>query len=105
MIVCSCNIITDRDIRGVITDLLVEDPWRLIVPLQVYHAMKKRGKCCGCFPRVVDLIVETTEAFHRERATPDCEIVSIIDRLKDRHREFEQTRREARERMRKLRAA
>ncbi len=105
MIVCSCNIITDRDIRKVITDLLVADPWRLIVPLQVYHAMKKRGKCCGCFPRVVDIIVETTEAFHRDLATPDCEIVSFLDRLRDRHREIEAERQIARERLRQIRAA
>ncbi|MCG6857439.1 MAG: (2Fe-2S)-binding protein [Salaquimonas sp.] len=105
MLVCSCNIISDREIRQAITVLLREDPWRLIVPLQVYHAMKKRGKCCGCFPQLVDLIIETTQAFHRELDTPDCEIVSFLDRLRDRHRECETARLIARKRMEKIRAA
>ena len=105
MIVCSCNIISDREIRKAINELLVEDPWRLIVPLQVYHAMKKRGKCCGCFPQLVDLIVETTEAFHRDLATPDYEIVSFIDKLRDKHRQCETARLIARKRMEQIRAA
>ncbi|MEC9342291.1 MAG: (2Fe-2S)-binding protein [Pseudomonadota bacterium] len=105
MIVCSCNVISEREIRQVIKDLLREDAWRLIVPLQVYHAMQKRGKCCGCFPRVVDLIVETTESFHRELNTPGCEIVSFLDRLRDRHRECETVRIIARKRMERMRAA
>lgn len=105
MIVCSCNLITEREISQVVTDLLNEDPWRLIVPVQVYHAMRKRGRCCGCFPRVVDLIVETTEAFHRRREMPDCEIVAIIDRLKDEHQRCETARLLARGRMRNRAAA
>lgn len=101
MIVCSCNLIVKKEIVETIRALLDEDEWRLIVPLQVYHAMRKRGKCCGCFPGVVDIIVETTEAYHRERETPDCEVVSLIDRLRDEHERCETARRLARERLRR----
>ena len=85
MLVCSCNVITKAEITQVITDLLDEDCWRLIVPVQVYHAMNKRGKCCGCFPNVVDIIVSVTEAYHREQETSEAEIISFIDRLKEKH--------------------
>ena len=105
MIVCSCNIVTEREIRQAIMGLLEEEPWRLIVPVQVYHAMKKRGRCCGCFPRVVDVIIATTELFHRQRQVPDCEIVAIIDRLKDEHERCETARLLARGRLEKMRAA
>lgn len=105
MIVCSCNVISDREIRQVVAELLAEDPWRLIVPVQVYHAMRRRGRCCGCFPRVVDLIIETTEAFHRQRAVSDGEIVAILDRLRDEHERCETARRLAQGRRGRSRAA
>lgn len=105
MIVCHCNLIMKSEIVEVIESLLDEDCWRLIVPLQVYHAMSKRGKCCGCFPGVVDLIVETTAAYHKRNATPEAEIVSLVDRLQAENETREQARKDARERLRQHRAA
>ena len=87
MLVCSCNFITDKDIRTVISELLDEDSWQLIVPAKVYHAMSKRGRCCGCFPNVVDLIVETTTAYHAARKTDDVTVINFIDKLKRFHEE------------------
>ena len=66
MLVCSCNYITDKEIKAVITEMLDEDCWQLIVPGKVYHAMGKRGRCCGCFPNVVDIIIRTTEEIDEE---------------------------------------
>jgi bacterioferritin-associated ferredoxin len=82
MLVCSCNYITDMEIREVINELLDEDCWQLIVPSKVYHAMSKRGRCCGCFPSVVDLIIQTTEDYHARRQSTDGEIFDFMSRLK-----------------------
>ena len=82
MMVCSCNLITDKDIKEVITSLLDEDCWQLIVPAKVYHAMQKRGRCCGCFPNVVDLIVKTTEDYHSVRESEGDHVVDFMERLK-----------------------
>jgi hypothetical protein len=60
MIVCHCNVITSAEIIAIIDAFLAEDSWRMITPVLVYHALGKRGRCCGCFPTVVDLIVERT---------------------------------------------
>jgi bacterioferritin-associated ferredoxin len=87
MLVCSCNYITDKDIKSVITELLDEDCWQLIVPAKVYHAMGKRGRCCGCFPNVVELIIRTTEDYHAARETETAEVVDFMDRLKRFHEE------------------
>ncbi len=105
MLICSCNMITSEEIRDVITTMLDQDPWRLIVPAQVYHAMAKRGRCCGCFPGVVDLIIQTTEAYHQRLATPTADVVDFIDRLRSEHVRLERVRREARTRMAAVRAA
>lgn len=82
MLVCSCNFITEQEIRDTITAFLEEDCWQLIVPAKVYHAMEKRGRCCGCFPNVVDIIVSTTQAFHAKRASDDEKVVDFMERLK-----------------------
>jgi bacterioferritin-associated ferredoxin len=58
MIVCSCNIITRRDIEAVIERLLSDDPYAVLTPNLIYHRLGRRGRCCGCFPQVTELIVE-----------------------------------------------
>lgn len=105
MIVCSCNIIMEDEIKSVITDLLRADPWQLIVPLQVYHEMGKRGKCCGCFPRLVDLIVDTTQAFHQEMQSDEATVIQFISRLREKHQQCETARKLARYRLEKINAA
>jgi hypothetical protein len=87
MLVCSCNYITAREIKDVINGLLDDDCWQLIVPSKVYHAMAKRGRCCGCFPSVVDLIIKTTEEYHSERHSTEAEVVVYMSRLKQFHEE------------------
>ncbi len=66
MLVCQCNVITDREISQVVTDLLRDDPWRIIVPALVYRELDKRCKCAGCVPNVVDIILKVTEDFHSQ---------------------------------------
>ena len=85
MLVCSCNFITDKEIVDVINSLLDEDCWQLIVPAKVYHAMQKRGRCCGCFPNVVDIIIRTTEEYHARRDSTGDEIFDFMIRLKQFH--------------------
>ena len=68
MIVCQCNILFRHEIERAVEQLLADDPWRLIVPSTVYHAMRMRGRCCGCFPDVVDIIAEVTARVRPEDA-------------------------------------
>ena len=58
MIVCSCNIITRRDIEQVIEGLLADDPYAVLTPNLIYHRLGRRGRCCGCFPQVTRVLVE-----------------------------------------------
>lgn len=99
MIVCQCNLITVQDIEQAIEGLLAGDPWKLIVPVQVYHALGKRGRCCGCFPGVVDIIVRVTSAIHQRLETPEAEVISFIDRLREEHQRQESERTAVRERL------
>jgi hypothetical protein len=82
MLVCHCNLITAKEIEQTILSLLEADPWQLIVPAKVYHALAKRGRCCGCFPNVVETIIRVTEAFHARNGSGETEIVTYLDRVR-----------------------
>jgi bacterioferritin-associated ferredoxin len=58
MIVCSCNIITRRDLEQVIERILADDPYAVLTPNLLYHRLGRRGRCCGCFPQVTRILVE-----------------------------------------------
>lgn len=74
MLVCHCNVISEREIRDVVQDFLRDDPWGLIVPAKVYRELGKRGRCCGCFPNVVDIITKLTEDYHLQIADIPAEL-------------------------------
>lgn len=62
MIVCSCNVISRRQIERAIEDILADDPYAVLTPGLVYHRLGKRGKCGGCFPQAVRILVEHGDA-------------------------------------------
>ena len=82
MLVCHCNLITQKEIESTIIELLDGDPWQLIVPAKVYHTLKKRGRCCGCFPNVVETIIRVTEEYHQRLGARETEIVPFLDRVR-----------------------
>lgn len=88
MLICHCNVITEKEIEQTIVDLLDEDAWQLIVPAKVYHRLKKRGRCCGCFPNVVETIIRVTEQYHSRGVTAHAEIVLHLDRVRELRGQF-----------------
>lgn len=83
MLICHCNLITQKEIEEVIVQLLDQDPWTLIVPAKVYHTLQKRGRCCGCFPNVVETIIRVTESYHSCSEAGEGDIVSHLDRVRE----------------------
>ena len=81
MLVCHCNIITEKEIEDVVRSFLHDDPWAIVVPAKVYHEMGRRGRCCGCFPNVVDIIIRVTEDYHLQIAQNESELIDIQARL------------------------
>ncbi|WP_425285192.1 (2Fe-2S)-binding protein [Devosia insulae] len=81
MLVCQCNVITDREIKQVIVGLLREDPWQIIVPAMVYRELAKRCKCAGCVPNVVDIIITVTEEYHLQLAEKPADAPVVHARL------------------------
>ncbi|MBK0398247.1 (2Fe-2S)-binding protein [Limibaculum sp. M0105] len=50
MIVCSCAVITDKDIRSAVEWMRAADPQAVVTPGKVYRALGKRPVCGGCVP-------------------------------------------------------
>ncbi len=83
MLICHCNLITEKEIEDTIVQLLDQDPWSLIVPAKVYHTLHKRGRCCGCFPNVVETIIRVTEEYHARSEARASEVVLHLDRVRN----------------------
>lgn len=97
MLVCQCNMITQKEVEKTIIQLLDQDCWQLIVPAKVYHAMSKRGRCCGCFPNLVETIIRVTEEYHLRHDQDDSNLVIYIDRVRSLREQFGRNRHEGRQ--------
>lgn len=85
MIVCHCNVVSDREIEDVVESLLADDPWTIIVPNLVYREMEKRGRCCSCFPNVIDIIIRVTNKTHSELSSPANDVgrmTAVLETMK-----------------------
>ncbi|GGB49364.1 (2Fe-2S)-binding protein [Roseibium aquae] len=102
MLVCSCNVISKRDIEEVVRSFLAVDPWQLITPGKVYHALQKRGRCCGCFPNLINIIVAEIENHHRQAETPEADILPFLAQLRSEYERTQDLRKQAVSRRRAL---
>ena len=82
MLICHCNLITEKEIEDGDPRAARQDPWSLIVPAKVYHTLQKRGRCCGCFPNVVETIIRVTENYHLRSEASGVDVVSHLDRVR-----------------------
>ena len=61
MIVCSCTMITSRDIAEAVSALRTADPFLVLTPGLVYRQLGKRPSCGSCLPLITKLMVAYDE--------------------------------------------
>ena len=105
MIVCSCNVIKKAEIEEVVHGFLEDDAWQLVTIGMVYRAMAMRGKCCGCFPNAISIIVDAVESWHLVNNTPSAKIIPFIQQTRKTLEAQDRLRRDKREKVRSSRAA
>jgi hypothetical protein len=66
MIVCSCTVITDRDIEGALLEILNAPDAPIPTPGIVYRHLSKRMNCCGCAPLAVETIYNKVEELEKK---------------------------------------
>jgi bacterioferritin-associated ferredoxin len=50
MIVCSCTMITAKDIAEAVSAIRTGDPFVVLTPGTIYRQLGKRPSCGGCLP-------------------------------------------------------
>ena len=66
MIVCSCTVISDRDIEGALLEILNQPNAPIPTPGVVYRHLSKRMNCCSCAPLAVETIYNKVEALEKK---------------------------------------
>lgn len=66
MIVCSCAVITDRDVDRAVIEVMSAEKALLPTPGIVFRHLQKRMNCCRCAPLVVSVIYESMERLERD---------------------------------------
>jgi len=61
MIVCSCTMITSKDIAEAVAALRTEDPLVVLTPGLIYRKLGKRPSCGSCLPLISELMVAYDE--------------------------------------------
>jgi bacterioferritin-associated ferredoxin len=61
MIVCSCTMITAKDIAEAVSTLRTKDPFVVLTPGLIYRTLGKRPSCGNCLPLIAQLMVSYDE--------------------------------------------
>ncbi len=61
MIICSCAIVTDRDIDRAVAEIMGTTPAMLPTPGVVFRHLNKRMNCCTCAPLTVATIYQAMQ--------------------------------------------
>lgn len=56
MIICSCTVISDRDIETALIEILSEPDAPIPTPGVVFRHLSKKMNCCACAPLAVETI-------------------------------------------------
>jgi len=66
VIICSCTVISDRDIEKALLEILSQPNAPIPTPGVVYRHMSKTMACCSCAPLAVSTIYAIVERLERE---------------------------------------
>jgi len=66
MIVCSCAVISDRDIESALIEILGQPDAPIPTPGIIYRHLSKRMNCCGCAPLAVETIYEKMDELEKK---------------------------------------
>lgn len=65
MIVCSCTVISERDIEEALLEVLSAPNAPIPTPGVIFRHLSKRMNCCGCAPLAVETIYNKVEELEK----------------------------------------
>ena len=57
MIICSCSLITAKDVADAVTAIRTADPLVVLTPGLIYRHLGKRPSCGNCMPLITRLMI------------------------------------------------
>lgn len=70
MIVCSCSVVTERDIDLAVFEILTSSTPLIPTPGVVFRQLNKKMNCCGCAPVAVSMIYEAMDRLSGKNIAP-----------------------------------
>ncbi len=81
MIICSCAVITDKDLEQAVLEIMSQPDAPLPTPGVVYRHLQKKMDCCGCAPLAADTIYAKMEALERAGQICPCACATAKSKL------------------------
>ena len=81
VIVCSCTVLTDRDLEAALVEILSQPNAPLPTPGVVFRHLSKQMQCCGCAPLTVSVIYDLVDKLEREGRACPCACATAKSRL------------------------
>jgi len=96
VIVCSCAVISDRDIEVAVSEIMSASPGLLPTPGVVFRHLSKKMNCCRCAPVTVatiysamDRLEQTTRVCPFALAEARAKLIRIEERRERRQRRLD----------------
>jgi hypothetical protein len=81
MIICSCAVVTDRDLEQAVLEVMSQPNAPLPTPGVIYRHLQKKMQCCGCAPLAADTIYAKMEELERKGLICPCACATAKSRL------------------------
>ncbi|MEM5581254.1 MULTISPECIES: (2Fe-2S)-binding protein [unclassified Roseibium] len=75
MIICSCNVLSDKQLREAAKEMRADPNGKVPTPGAVFRHLGCRPRCGGCFSSVIDIIHEKVS-----EQTQDAESTAVPDK-------------------------
>lgn len=81
MIVCSCMVISDKDLERAVLEVMSAPNAPLPTPGVIYRHLQKQMQCCGCALLAADTIYAKMEDLERRGLICPCACASVRSKL------------------------
>ena len=83
MIICSCVLVTDRDLEQAVIEVMSLPNAPLPTPGVIYRHLQKKMQCCGCAPLAAETIYAKMEELEQRGLICPCACATAKTRMKE----------------------
>ncbi|WP_299810099.1 bacterioferritin-associated ferredoxin [uncultured Roseibium sp.] len=80
MIICSCNVLSDKQLREAAEEMRSDPNGKLPTPGAVFRHLGCRPRCGGCFPAIIDIIHQKASEEESEKQPRTEPVKQVVNR-------------------------